>query len=344
MKVAICGHHAFGKEYLDGQTIKTQIISKAIQDKLGPSKILYIDTCGVYNIILMFFKLVYALFRCENIIILPAHNGLKYISIWLCLWNCLFKRRIHYIVIGGWLKSFLDKHKIVADCLHKFHKIYVETETMRHALLEKNYSNTTILPNCKNLDTINEHSLRIDYEKPLRLVTFSRVMEQKGIGEAIEIVTRVNQTSDSVVLSLDIYGPIDPNEKQWFDKIMRKCNPKYIQYKGCVSSNKGSVILKDYFALLFPTKFYTEGIPGTILDAYSAGIPVIASKWESFNDIIEDYVTGIGFEFNNWEQLYQILISVTNNPMIINNMRISCLNKSRLYSASNVISIILKEL
>ena len=140
MNISICGHHAFGKVYLDGQTVKTRIISKTIEDKLGPNKILYIDTCGTYNIILMFFKLVYALYRCKNIIILPAHNGLKYISIWLCIWNYFFHRRIHYIVIGGWLKHFLDNHRIVEKCLRKFHKIYVETNTMKHALSKKNFT------------------------------------------------------------------------------------------------------------------------------------------------------------------------------------------------------------
>lgn len=344
MKVAICGHHAFGKVYLDGQTIKTQIISNAIENKLGSDNVLYIDTCGTSNIIKMFFKLLYALYRCENIIILPAHNGLKYISVWLHIWNHIFKRRIHYIVIGGWLNQFLDNHKIVSRSLRKFHKIYVETETMKNALLEKNFVNTTILPNCKNLHIISEDSLQFDSEKPFRLVTFSRVMEQKGIGEAIEIVTQVNQTIGSTALLLDIYGPIDPNEIDWFDKIIKQSNRDYIRYRGCIASNEATAVLKDYFALLFPTKFFTEGIPGTILDAYGAGIPVIASKWESFSDLIEENVTGIGFEFNNWEQLYQILINIVNNPLIINNMRKSCLNKSRSYLPYNIISIILEEL
>ena len=66
-------------------------------------------------------------------------------------------------------------------------------------------------------------------------------------------------------------------------------------------------MLKNYFLLAFPTKFYTEGIPGTILDAYAAGVPVIASKWESFFDVIEEGKTGIGYEFDNQKELEKIL-------------------------------------
>ena len=61
--------------------------------------------------------------------------------------------------------------------------------------------------------------------------------------------------------------------------------------------------MKYYFALLFPTRFYTEGIPGTILDAYAAGIPVICSRWESCADVVDDGVTGITYPFEDMQML-----------------------------------------
>ena len=45
---------------------------------------------------------------------------------------------------------------------------------------------------------------------------------------------------------------------------------------------------------IFPTRFTTEGIPGSIIDSYYAGVPVLASKWNSFDDVIEDGKTGVG--------------------------------------------------
>ena len=54
------------------------------------------------------------------------------------------------------------------------------------------------------------------------------------------------------------------------------------RYCGIKDPKDSVKTLKNYFALVFPTRFYTEGIPGTIIDAYYAGVPVIASKWESF--------------------------------------------------------------
>lgn len=53
---------------------------------------------------------------------------------------------------------------------------------------------------------------------------------------------------------------------------MKKKFPPYIKYCGTVSFDKTTEVLKEYFALVFPTRFYTEGIPGTIIDAFASGL------------------------------------------------------------------------
>lgn len=78
---------------------------------------------------------------------------------------------------------------------------------------------------------------------------------------------------------------------------------------------------------MFPTHFYTEGIPGTIIDAYAAGVPVISAKWESFDDVIEDYVTGIGYEFNNINDLKRKLFDIIRSTGQINSLKLNCIKK-----------------
>ena len=48
-------------------------------------------------------------------------------------------------------------------------------------------------------------------------------------------------------------------------------------------------------------------IPGTVIDAYAAGVPVISAKWESFADLIRDGETGIGYPFGDENALEEIL-------------------------------------
>ncbi len=86
--------------------------------------------------------------------------------------------------------------------------------------------------------------------------------------------------------------------------------PEYIKYKGSVNYDESVETLKNYFALVFPTLFYTEEYLGTIIDAYAAGLPVISSKWESYDDVIEDNITGIGYKFGSDDALVEVLENV----------------------------------
>mgnify|MGYP000786362991 FL=1 len=95
---------------------------------------------------------------------------------------------------------------------------------------------------------------------------------------------------------------------------------------------------------MFPTHFYTEGIPGTIIDAYAAGVPVISAKWESFDDVIEDYVTGIGYEFNNINDLKRKLFDIIRSTGQINSLKLNCIKKSKQFLPNKVIKTFLGHL
>jgi glycosyltransferase involved in cell wall biosynthesis len=142
---------------------------------------------------------------------------------------------------------------------------------------------------------------------------------------------------------LDIYGQVDSEQTEWFEKL---CNsfPDEIQYCGLVPYDKSVDVIKEYFALLFPTKFYTEGIPGTVIDAYAAGVPVIASRWESFEDSIEQGITGIGYTFGKKEELKIILMKLIEEPNVIYDMKRNCLAKAIQYLPQKGMDIFLSNL
>ena len=88
---------------------------------------------------------------------------------------------------------------------------------------------------------------------------------------------------------------------------------------------------------MFPTKFYTEGIPGTVIDALSSGVPIIASKWENVSDIIEDGKCGYVYKFNDKEEFKSVLLKILNEPQLINNIKINCVNEAKKYMVENVV-------
>ena len=80
-----------------------------------------------------------------------------------------------------------------------------------------------------------------------------------------------------------------------------------------------------------------EGVPGTIIDAYASGLPVISSKWESFADVIDDKITGYGYEFDNIEAFKTLLVKIAKNPEMITNLKTNCLRKVDYYSTNHLL-------
>ena len=336
-KITVIGHFAFGHECLNGQTVKTKILTEELERRFGESVVGKMDTHGgKKKLLAMPFMVRKALKDSENVMILPAHNGIRIIAPLLVFFNRFHKRKLHYSVIGGWLPDFLEKRKWLAKKLKKFDYIYVETSTMKKALEKQGFTNVSVVPNCKKLTPLTPDELVYPDGEPYKLCTFSRVMKEKGIEDAVNAVKAVNEKYGRVVYTLDIYGQIDSAQTEWFSELQSSF-PEYVRYGGLVPFDKSVEVLKDYFALLFPTRFYTEGIPGTIIDAYAAGVPVISAKWESFADIIDDGKSGFGYDMEDNKAFCDCLEKILIEREKTHEMKKYCLEKSSDYLPQNII-------
>jgi len=318
VKASVLGHFGEGVKLLNGQTVKTKIITEELQNQLGQDQVLKFDTHGGWKILLKApFQVFRALKKSMNVLIFPAHNGLRVYAPLLSFQRKFFKKRkIHYVVIGGWLPQFLTKRKSLAKALKRFDGIYVETNTMKSALEVQGFENVFVMPNCKDLKILSEQELIYPSETPYKLCTFSRVMKEKGIETAVDAVKKVNEKLGYTAYSLDIYGQVDSAQTEWFESVKSKM-ADCIHYCGSVDANQSVAVLQNYFALIFPTHFYSEGIPGTIIDAYAAGIPVISAKWESYSDVVDEGKTGISYNFDDVDQYEKVLISVAQNTKML---------------------------
>ena len=281
--------------------------------------------------------------KSKDVVIFPAHNSLRIFVPLLVLLQSFFRhRRVHYVVIGGWLPTFLKNRLFLRYALHHIYMIYAETHRMQRDLKKLEFTNNvTYMPNCKPLHIVNKVEFATEFAKPYKLCTFSRVWSQKGIGDAVQAVKSVNDSLGRVFYSLDIYGMVESEEREWFAELQRTF-PKYIRYGGTVPYDKSVSVLKDYFALLFPTKCYTEGIPGTIIDAYAAGLPVISSLYLNFDEIIDDGITGLGYEFGNNEALISLLKNLSKNPLRIIEMKKNCVKKAKMFLPNEVVKTLVE--
>ncbi len=340
-KVCVLGHFGGGETLLNGQTVKTKIITEELQRQLGQEQVLKIDTRGGWKTLVKApFQTISALKNSRNILIFPAQNGLRVYAPLLSFFRHFFKgRKLHYVVIGGWLPQFLTKRKGLVKALKDFDGIYAETGTMKDALEARGFENVFVMPNCKKLTVLSENELVYPQGTPYKLCTFSRVMKEKGIETAVDAVKTANEQLGYTAYTLDIYGQVDENQIDWFDEL-QKSFPDYIHYGGLIPFDKSVDTLKEYFALLFPTYYEGEGFAGTLIDAYSAGVPVIASDWKYNAELVNENL-GYVCKTGDSAAFPELLKAAAEDPTMMLKKKKSCLCEAEKYKIEKAVSVLL---
>lgn len=340
-KVAICGHFGGNKKFFDGQTTKTKNLYEVLAEKYGENEIYVIDTYNWRkNPFMLLKKCVTASKKSKNIIILPAHNGVKVFVPLFTRLKKIFNFSLFYDVIGGWLPSFVKDKKGLQKNLKKIDKIFVETNKMKKDLEKMNFDNIEKLVNFKTIKPIKAENLKLKFNKPYHICTFSRVMKEKGIENIVNVVKKINKKE--ILYTLDIYGPVDDKYRDDFEKLQSSF-PNYIKYKGCIDSNLSTKIIQNYYLLIFPTRFKTEGIPGTIIDSYFSGVPVIATRWENVFDIVDDNKTGYIVDMYDDVQLEEKLLFCLDKKNVVG-LKENTLIKAQEFVADVAIEKLIKYL
>jgi glycosyltransferase involved in cell wall biosynthesis len=343
-RIAIIGHFGGNEEFLDGQTVKTKILF----DELSKNTDWDIQKIDTYlknrKPFKLLMKTLLALLFRKDIIVLLSGNGMKFFFPILSFFAGFWKVRVFHDVIGGNLDKYIKKYPKFKNYLNSFAINWVETEKLRKNLLKCGVENCEVIPNFKRLSILDEKEIPKEFVEPFRFCTFSRVMKEKGVEDAIESIEKVNEEYGRNACALDIYGPVDDAYKSRFEDIMRKASD-VVKYCGLVPFDKSVNILKGYFALLFPTSWMGEGFPGTIVDAYSAGLPVIASDWSSNSELVKDGFNGFMFPSKDCSDLAEAikhLISLEKQNIL--KIKNNCLKAAKSYQPDEYIKEIISSM
>ena len=341
-RVSFLGHFAFGLDKANGQTIKTKILGDEMKRQIGEDQVDFYDTMGGWLFVL---KMPFILFRMlknyKNVVVHPAYKGVRVIIPCLVLMNVFFHRKLHYIVLGGWLPSFVGKYPLLRWSLRRLDGMYSETHLIQDELKSYGLDKVMYLPNCKQLDIVPENELTTDSHPPFRVCTFSRVNQTKGITEAVEAVNRINREAGKTVYTLDIYGLVE--DEKWFKNLMDG-QPDTIHYGGIIPYDQSASVLRQYFCLLFPSYHAGEGFAATMIDAYAAGLPPIATRWRSNPEVVTDGETGFLIKPFSVDELVEKMRLVADNPSLIDRMRVACVRRASLFQPANAIKPLIENL
>ena len=336
-RVAVVGYFASARsaegdsKEFGGQTAKCRMLRDWLQslDAIAYSEI---DTYRwKTNPLRLFSRTIREAKRADVVLMALSENGLRMIMPILLRLRSYFGFRLGYVVIGGWVTKRCEEDFAFLRKLGELDAIFAETTSMADDLRAQGLENVHYVPNAKKLEVLAE-PVKIDASsRPLPVCVFSRVCREKGVTTAVEAVARVNSEHGATEYFLDIYGPVADDYREELDCLL-ELHSDSVAYKGSVPAGESVGVLNRYLLLLFPTRYYGEGFPGTIVDAFSAGVPVVTSDWRNARSIVEDGETGLIYGFDDPDGAYETLEKCLNEPSEVCRMRRRCLQESIKYA------------
>ena len=341
-KTAIVGQYGTGPDYVTGQAVKTYFTARWMMKRVGPENVEIVNTFGWKKRPLrLAVSLLRAMKRCQSVIMLPAQHGVKVFAPLIAGLNRLYHRRIYYIVIGGWLAEALKENPRLLRAVAAFGGVCAETESLAEDLRRVGVKNAWYLPNCR--DYVEAPEKPADPKPPLRVCTYSRVTESKGIADAAEICKKANALLGFQAFALEVYGKTAPEYEEAFQALCQR-EKETMRYCGVKNADEAVETLRSQFALLFPTYYEGECFAGTVLDAFASRTPIIANDWKYNAEVIRDGENGFLYPFRDTDAAAQKLAALYRDQALYKRIQEGCAQSAREYDSDRVLEVLAEKL
>ena len=132
---------------------------------------------------------------------------------------------------------------------------------------------TAWMPNYRSVpQNINEYS-----KKCQKFAYVGQIRAEKGIRELLYAAPLC-----STDVTIDVYGPLmDGFSTSDFSK------RPHINYKGILSPDIVIATLSHYDAFVFPSYHEGEGHPGSLIEAFSLGLPAVTTNWKFIPEVAD---------------------------------------------------------
>lgn len=211
----------------------------------------------------------------------------------------LFRRRCVARMAGG-RAVFLTKRlpaPIRAVCLFLFQAVdvfSVQTEVARNDLPRRLRAKTVVTggfrPRGPVSPSVRRRGGRVSFAFVGRTASTESASEtpEKGLDVLLDAFDRAHSArSPTGFMEVHIYGRIPGS------LVERARRTPGVFVHGYLSNDRLRAAFQRHDVLAFPSRFLLEGHPGAIIEAFVAGLPVIASDLPGPSEIVEDGVNGL---------------------------------------------------
>jgi glycosyltransferase involved in cell wall biosynthesis len=146
------------------------------------------------------------------------------------------------------------------------------------------------------------------------IIYTGRLSEEKGVETLLKAWRQIDTP---IKLKLAGDGPLRERLEQYCRTHQLK-----VEFLGFCTREHVLQLVGDALLQVVPSEWY-EGFPMVILEAYSCGTPVLASRIGSLNEIVQEGITGYKFSVGDVDSLESTLLSILADLDSLKSMRTS---------------------
>jgi glycosyltransferase involved in cell wall biosynthesis len=276
-----------------GAGVSLQHLVRALGER-GDIRVILVNTSGVrgrpwtaaFRFAAIVWRVLTGAARADVVSLQAAPSGLPYIGPFAWAAARLFRRPLMIRLFGG--ESFLDgrglraamKRWLIRRCdMYLVQTRALADEAHRSGLRRVEwYATSRPMPVSDSAADKEAASRRQGRSACRRFVFVGHVKPLKGIDELIAAAERLEEPAE-----VDVYGPLMDGVTQ-----ARFTGLRRVRYRGEIAAGGAVEVLRGYDAMVFPSYWPGEGYPGVIIEAFSAGLPVIATRWMNIPELVDD--------------------------------------------------------
>lgn len=172
-------------------------------------------------------------------------------------------------------------------------------------------TNTQILRN--SVDIPDKIEVNKVFSNNINILYLAVTTKRKGIIDLInaapKIIERLESNENNITFTIAGDGDLLEESKNLAKRLNVQNNFKFM---GWISRQESQSLLKD--ADLFVLPSYNEGLPMSILEALSYGVPVVSTKVGSIDEAIEENKNGFLIEPGNIKMIEDTIVKILENP------------------------------
>jgi len=303
----------------------------------GYHNFIWFDTiCRKGFKLVLLIKLFWAILKARQVILSINVKGRFAIIPFFWIVKSVFNKKGVLYVIGGLFDQQLEnllktERFFFVKFLNSLDGIFVESDSLKKSLEQLGVKKVWVIYNPRK-DSGHRWSLS-DLNRN-KAVFVSRVTCTKGVSVLIETIISLAKSSGHKI-NLDIYGPVDDAYAAEFYQLIDKSEGLCV-YKGIIEPQTVQSTLTQYHFLALPTFHTGEGLPGILVEAGLAGIPIVITRFNALGEYFKNEESSILVEPENVDSLSRGVEKLIESDLLADRISKGIQNTTQPYRLESV--------